>query len=159
MNLKADWIQIKKHFDKSFSQNLFISLATVDAENIPTVTPIGSLFLNYDQTGFYFEKYPTKLPLNAVINPNICALAVNNSKWFWIKSLYKGKFKISPGIKLYGTLGEKRKASDKEINRLNQRMKLTKGLRGNTYLWKKMDYVREITFTKVETVNLGKMTQ
>ena len=158
MDLKTDWSTIRKHFNKSFSQNLFISIASVDTNNNPTVTPIGSLFLNANQTGFYFEKYPTKLPEHAKTNKNICALAVNNSKWFWLKSLYKGKFKTNPAIKLYGTLGERRKATDKELNRLNRRMKVTNGLKGNTYLWKKMEFVRDITFTKVETINLGKMT-
>ena len=158
MDLIADWKTIRKHFNKSFSQNLFISIASVDADNNPTVTPIGSLFLNNNQTGFYFEKYPTKLPEHAKTNKNICALAVNNSKWFWIKSLYKGRFKINPAIKLYGQLGERRKATDKETSRLNRRMKSTKGLKGNRYLWKNMEFVRDVTFTKVEIINLGKMT-
>ena len=159
MDLKADWNSIRKHFNKSFGQNLFISIASVDADNNPTATPIGSLFLNDNQTGFYFEKYPTKLPENAKTNPNICALAVNNSKWFWLKSLFKGKFTTNPGIKLYGQLGKRRKATDQEISRLNRRMKATNRLKGNTYLWKKMEHVRDITFTKAETINLGKMTE
>ena len=158
MDIKQDWKTIRKHFYKSFSQNLFIPIASVDSDNNPTVTPIGSLFLNDNQTGFYFEKYPTKLPLHAKTNQNICALAVNSGKWFWFKSLFNGKFKTNPGIKLYGQLGARRIATVKEISRLNRRMKATKGLKGNTYLWKKMDYVRDITFTKAETINLGKMT-
>ena len=159
MDINADWKHIRKHFNKSFRQNLFIPIGSVDSDNNPTLTPIGSLFLNNNQTGFYFEKFPTKLPLHAKSNPNICALAVNSSKWFWLKSIIKGKFKTNPGIKLFGTLGERRKATEKEISRLNRRMKSTKGLRGNIYLWKKMDYVRDITFTKVETINLGIMTE
>lgn len=158
MDLKTDWNTIRKYFNKSFSQNLFIPIASVDDQNNPTSTPIGSLFLNDDQTGFYFEKYPTKLPKHALVSPNICALAVNSGKWFWLKSLFKGRFKTNPGIKLYGQLGERRKATEKEISRLNRRMKATKGLKGNTYLWNKMEYIREISFTNVETINLGKMT-
>ncbi len=158
MDIKTDWSIIRKQFYKSFSQNLFIPIASVDSDNSPTVTPIGSLFLNDNQTGFYFEKYPTKLPLHSKTNQNICALAVNSGKWFWFISLFNGKFQTNPGIKLYGHLGERRKATEKEISRLNRRMKATKGLKGNTYLWKKMDYVRDITFTKAESINLGKMT-
>ncbi len=159
MDIKTEWSIIRKQFNKSFSQNLFIPIASVDSDNNPTITPIGSLFLNDNQTGLYFEKYPTKLPLHAKTNQSICALAVNSSKWFWLKSLFKGKFKTNPAIKLYGHLKERRQATEKEIDRLNRRMKATNGLKGNTYLWKKMDYVREITFTKVETIKLGKMTQ
>ncbi len=50
MDIKTDWSIIRKHFNKSFSQNLFIPIASVDSDNNPTVTPIGSLFLNDNQT-------------------------------------------------------------------------------------------------------------
>ena len=158
MDIKTDWTSIKHHFSKSFRSNFYISIGSVDSENNPTVTPIGSLFLNDNQSGFYFEKYPSKLPIHAITNRNICALGVNSSKIFWLKSLFKGKFSNYPAIKLYGQLGERRKATAKEIIRLNRRLKITKGLKGNKYLWGKMEFVRDITFTKAEKINLGKMT-
>ena len=92
MNISTEWKSIRKHFSKSFSSCLHFSIASVDSNNIPTNTPIGSLFLNHDQTGFYFEKYPTKLPLLYNSNNTICVLGVNSSKWLWIKSLFKNKF-------------------------------------------------------------------
>lgn len=158
MNVKSDWTAIRRHFNKSFISNLHVSIASVDSENNPTVTPIGSLFLNDDQTGFYFEKYPSKLPEHAKTNPNVCLLGVNSGRLFWIKSLIRGRFSDYPAIKLYGELGERRKATVKENSRLNRRLKGTKGLRGNKYLWANMDFVRVITFTKAEKINLGKMT-
>jgi len=158
MNIKTDWISIRQHFNKSFRSNFYISIASVDSENNPTVTPIGSLFLNDNQSGFYFEKYPSKLRIHAKTNQNICALGVNSSALFWLRSLFKGKFGAYPAIKLYGQLGERRKATEKETSRLNRRMKATKGLKGNKYLWGKMEFVREIIFTKAEKINLGKMT-
>ncbi|BDS11448.1 hypothetical protein [Aureispira anguillae] len=158
MDLVIDWRTIRKHFNKSFASNFYVSIASVDVNNNPTVTPIGSLFLNDNPTGFYFEKFPSKLPVHATTNKNICILGVNSNRLFWIKSLFKEKFDTPPAIKLYGVLGEKRKATQKEIERLNRRMKRTNALKGNAYLWKKMDYVRVITFTRVEKINLGKMT-
>ena len=158
MDLITDWKKIRKHFNKSFSSNFHVSIASVDSEHNPTVTPIGSLFLNDNQTGFYFEKFPSKLPEHAKKNPNICLLGVNSGRMFWIKSLFREKFSDFPALKLYGELGEKRKATDKEIIRLNRRMRITNGLKGNTYLWKKMEFVREIKVTKVEKINIGKMT-
>ena len=158
MDIKTDWNRIRRHFNKSFRSNFYISIASVDSENNPTVTPIGSLFLNDNQSGFYFEKYPSQLPIHVKTNRNICALAVNSNTIFWLKSLFKGKFSDYPAIKLYGQLGDKREATEKEINRLNRRMKTTKGLKGNKYLWEKMEFVRDITFTKAEKINLGKMT-
>ncbi|WP_347922781.1 hypothetical protein [Pontimicrobium sp. SW4] len=159
MNLITDWGKIRTHFNKSFKSNFYVSVASVDTKNNPTVTPIGSLFLNDVQTGFYFEKFTSKLPVHAKTNKNICVLGVNSNRLYWIKSLFKGHFSAPPAIKLYGELGEKRKATPQELNRLNRRMKLTKGLKGNTYLWKNMDYVREIKFTSAVQINLGKMTK
>jgi len=158
MDIKKNWNSIRIHFSKSFQSSLHVSIASVDAENNPTVTPIGSLFLNDNQTGFYFEKFPSKLPLHAEQSKNICALAVNSNRWFWTKSLFKVMFEKYPAVKLYGTLGERRKATEKEINRLKRRMRLTKGLKGHKYLWGEMETIRELTFTKVEKINLGKMT-
>ena len=134
MNINKDWNKIRLHFNKSFRSSLHVSIASVDANNNPTVTPIGSLFLNDNQTGFYFEKYPSKLPKIFKKNKNICVLGVNSYRLFWLMSLFKGRFKTSPAIKLYGELGEKRKATKKEIIRLDRRMRMTKGLKGNTYL-------------------------
>ncbi len=158
MNIVKNWSAIRVHFNKSFHSNLHVAIASVDHKNNPTVTPIGTFFLNRDQTGFYFEKYPTKLPQNANANTNICVLGVNSNKWFWLKSLFNVKFDYYPALKLYGTLGKRRIATDIENSRLKRRMKTTKFLKGNTYLWGDMEYVREISFTRVEKANIGKMT-
>ena len=79
--------------------------------------------------------------------------------WFWIKSLFKGRFNTYPAVKLYGKLGEKRKATDKEVSRLNKRMKASRGLKGNRYLWGEMYYVRDVKFTDARITQLGKMTE
>ena len=159
MDIISNWDKIKQHFNKSFRSNLHVSVASITSDNIPTVTPIGSLFLNNDQTGFYFEKYPVKLPMYSKINKKICVLAVNSNRWFWLNSLFRGKFKSYPGIKLYGELGEKRKATEIEIKRLNRRMKMTKGMKGHKYLWENMKMIRVLNFTDVEIINLGEMTR
>ena len=159
MELKSNWNDIRTHFNKCFKSNLHVSVASIDKNSIPTVTPIGSMFLNKEFTGFYFEKFISKLPQHYKTNKNICVLIVNSNKWYWIKSLFNGKFKNYPAIKLYGILGERRKATKKEISRLNRRMKLTKGLKGNSYLWGNMEDIREISFYKAEKINLGQMTQ
>lgn len=74
MDLIENWGKIRMHFSKSFASSLHVSIASVDTNNNPTVTPIGSLFLNKDQTGFYFEKFPSNLPKHAEENRNICAI-------------------------------------------------------------------------------------
>ena len=157
MNLIKDWPAIRAHFNKSIRSSLHVSIASVGTDNKPTVTPVGSLFLNGDQTGFYFEIFVSKLPLHEKQNKNICVLAVNSNKWVWLKALFKLKFKSNPAIKLYGQLGNRRPATDIEISRLERRMKATKGLKGHNYLWGNMAIVREIKFIEAEGANLGKM--
>ena len=158
ISLEENWQKIRIHFSKAFGANMHVSIASVNEENMPTVTPIGSLFLNDNQTGFYFEKFATKLNSNSKTNKNICVLAVNSNKWFWFKSLFKMGFSEYPAIKLYGELGIKRKATDKEYRAFQKRIKQTKRLKGSRYLWKDMSMIREITFTKGEKINLGIMT-
>ena len=55
---------------------------------------------------------------------------VRSNTLFWLKPLYKMNFSRHPGLKLYGQFGVRRKATDKEINRLNKRMKATKEMLG-----------------------------
>ena len=159
INLEENWQKIRKHFRKSFAANMHISIASVDENHQPTITPIGSLFLNNNQTGFYFEKFATKLNISSKTNKSICVLAVNSNKWFWLKSLFKMSFSEYPAIKLYGELGIKREATDKENRAFQKRIRKTKRLKGSNYLWKDMSMVREITFTKGEKINLGIMTK
>lgn len=159
IDLVKDWSKIRTHFSKSIGSSMHVSIASINKDNTPTVTPIGSLFLNKDQTGFYFEKFATKLNKNSGANKNVCLLGVNSNKWFWMKSLFKKKFSEYPAVKLYGELGEKREATPQEFRAFQRRVRSTKMLKGNQYLWQGMSQVREIKFTKGEKINLGEMTK
>ncbi len=159
MDLQDDWHKIRAHFNRSIRSSLHVSIGSVSKDGNPTVTPIGSLFLNKGQKGFYFERYTSSLPLNNQHNSNICVLAVNSNIWFWIRSLFKSKFSKPPAIKLYGVLGERREATEIELARLKKRTKLFKiSKKGYDYLWGDMKHVREIAFTKIEMMKLGNMT-
>lgn len=158
MDIIKDWSKVREHFNRSIGSNLHVAIASVDAEHHPTVTPIGSFFLNSNQSGFYFEKYATKLPLHAKINKNICILGVNSSYSFWFKSLFKGQFSYYPAIKLYAELGVKRKATEKEISRFKKRTRFTKSLKGHEYLWGDMTLVREVKIVRAEPIRLNRMT-
>jgi len=159
MDLTENWSAIRKHFSQSFGSSLHVSIASVAADNAPTVTPVGTVFLNADQTGFYFEKFISTLPKHAADNNQICLLAVNSSKLFWLKSLFKARFDTYPAYRLYGSLGKRREATEAEIRALKKRLKTTRRLKGHKYLWGDMMEVREISFHKGEKINIGKMTK
>ena len=153
------WDAVRKHFSHSFGSSLHVSIASVGENWAPTVTPIGTLFLNKDQTGFYFEKFVSTLPRHAKSNHSICILAVNSSKLFWLKSLFHGRFNNYPAYRLWGTLGNRREATEMELLALKKRLKRTRRLKGHQYLWGDMKEVREINFHKGEKIHIGKMTQ
>ncbi len=159
INLTTHWTLIRKHFNRSFTSNFHVSIASVDDSGNPVNTPIGSLFLNKDQTGFYFEKYPKKLPKYTKSHPKICILSVNSGNIFWLKSLFNKQFDTYPGVRLYGILGEARTPTEIEKKRLNRRMRMTRWLKGNKYLWGDMQKIRMVNITRAELIHLGEMTK
>ena len=159
LDVARDWQSIRNHLNRSFATNFHVSIASVDDQGLPSLTPIGTLFLNREATsGYYFEKYPRRLPLAAQGSAQVCVLVVNSGMCFWLKGLFRNRFSAYPAIRLYGKLGAKRQASEREIQRLRRRMRFTRWLKGNHYLWSDMQDVREIHFTRAEMVTLGEMT-
>ncbi|MFC1851509.1 pyridoxamine 5'-phosphate oxidase family protein [candidate division CSSED10-310 bacterium] len=153
------WTMIRKVFIKSVTSSFHCAVATVKNDGSPSVTPIGSLFLDKNRKGFYFEKFLMNIPENYQPHQRVCILAVNSSKWFWLKSLFQGKFNEPPAIRIRGTLGAKRKATPAEIKKWRTMISPLRFLKGYHLLWAEMDYVREIDFDSFEPVRAGAMTQ
>ena len=106
MQITGDWKDIKSLFNRAFNSSFHYALATVNENGEPHVTPIGSLILREPGHGVYFEEFPRQLSRNLQHNKEVCVLAVNSSRWFWIKSLFSGRFASPPAIRLYGTVGK-----------------------------------------------------
>lgn len=150
-----NWPTIRRNFRHGFATNLHVSVATVDAAGQPQVTPIGSFFLNRDGfSGFYFEIFTRSLPQNAATNPKVCIMAVNSSRWYWLKSLVLGKFATPPMTKIYGTLGERRPPTPAEVERGNRRLGRMKALPGGKKLFGNMAFVREVHVYAFEEARL-----
>jgi predicted pyridoxine 5'-phosphate oxidase superfamily flavin-nucleotide-binding protein len=158
MELSHHWETIQKIFDIAYKSCSHVAIATVNEDGTPHVTPIGALFLRADQTGFYFDEYPSKMPENIKRNPRICILAVNADKIFWARSLLEGRFSAPPAVRLTGTVGELREATSQETEAWKKRTSLARGLKGYRIMWERMGHVRDIKFDSFEPVNLGKMT-
>ncbi|MBN2463034.1 MAG: pyridoxamine 5'-phosphate oxidase family protein [Dehalococcoidia bacterium] len=158
MEISTHWETIRKIFDEAYKSCSHFAIATVNDDGSPHVTPIGALFLRMDQTGFYFEEYPSKMPENLKRNPRVCILAVNADKLFWARSLMDGKFSAPPAVRLMGTVGELREATSEESAAWHKRIALAKGLKGYRLMWERMGRVRDIRFESFEPVYLGKMT-
>ncbi|KZN63444.1 hypothetical protein N473_16615 [Pseudoalteromonas luteoviolacea CPMOR-1] len=159
MDIHTNWLEIKTLFKRSFKSSFHYAIASISAEGEPHITPIGSLILTEPGKGYYFEKFTTHLPKSAHFQGRVCILAVNGSMWYWLKSLLRGEFVSRPAVRLYGTLGELRDATEYEKVKFQKRVSKTRFTRGYKLLWKNMSKIREIEFDKVEQVKIGAMTK
>ena len=159
MEIGKHWAAIREIFEEAYKSCLHFAVASVNEDGSPHVTPIGALFLRENQTGFYFEEYPSKMPENLKRNPRVCILAVNADKPFWAKSLMEGKFATPPAVRLMGTVGEVREATDEEVAAWKEQVALAKGTEGYHLMWDHFGHVRDIHFDSFEPVYLGEMTK
>lgn len=158
MDLISNWSEVKTLFKTSFKSSFHYAIASVNQKGEPHVTPIGSLILGEPGHGIYFEKFPRQMPLNFKSNKKVCVLAVNSSRWFWLKSLLVGKFLSPPAVRLHGVVGDLREATETEIALWQKRVKSVRFSKGHAMLWRDMSKVRDIEFNRIEPVKLGKMT-
>ena len=99
MDIYENWTDIKAIFRESFKSSFHSAIATVNENGEPHVTPIGSLILSKPGFDFYFERFTRQLPRNLDESRQVCVLAVNSSRWFWLKSLLGGRFPSVPAIR------------------------------------------------------------
>ncbi len=158
MKIGNQWNQVKELFENAQKTGGYCSVATVNGDGFPHITPIGSLFLLEDCQGVYWEKFPRIMKQNMEKDQRICAMAINSSQWYWIKSLYKGKFPFSPGIRLMGTAGKRTRATDHETAMWQKRIRYFKWSKGYDLLWSDMKYVRQVRFDAFEPVRAGAMS-
>jgi len=152
-----NWEIIRKIFKDSGKSTIFYSIATVNDKGMPHVTPIGSLFLRIDKTGFYFEEYGSIMKRNLKGKSQVCIMAVNTGRFQLYKSLITGHSQYPVAVRIYGTAGEKREATGEEMNKFRRLIKPFKWTKGYDLLWKQLRFVRDIHFDEYEPVRLGNM--
>ena len=146
MNLTMNWNRILKVLVQSKKANRFFSIATVDSEGNPHITPIGHVFFREDGTCYYFDEYSEAMPRNFQSNRHVCVMAVNSSARFWLISLFRGQFRQAPAVRLKGIVGDRRDASKEEIEVLQKSISSTRFLKGHRLLWGNLTKVRDIEF-------------
>ena len=157
--MKEHWPTIKSVFQDAKKTSKHCAIASVSDSGAPHITPIGSLFLRDNFTGYYFEEYSQKMSHNFKSNDRVCILALNSGFRYWIRSLISGRFPTPPGVRLYGRVGQRRMGTAEEIASFQNRVRFARKLKGYKLIWKNMRHVREIHFDSFEPVNASKMTQ
>lgn len=154
MDLHDDWPEIRRIFARAY----FSSIATVDPEGRPHVTPIGSLVLLEEPgQGFYFERFTATLPRHLDRNAQLCAMAVDMRLSMWLRALVRGAFPTAPGLRLAGTATRRRPATEREAELFLRRVKPTRWTRGYKLLWDGMAGGREVRFDRVLPLRIGRM--
>lgn len=154
MKIQDDWSEIRRVFARSF----YASIATVDAQGLPHVSPIGSLILHREPgRGFWFERFTIHLPRNLDREAHLCAMAVDTRLTLWGKALLRGAFPSAPGMRLAGKSGERRSATERELELFRRRVRPVRWTRGYKLLWDGLAAGREVTFDRVLPIRLGRM--
>jgi hypothetical protein len=159
MQLAPHWPEIQRVVARGQASSIYCSIASVGVDGTPNVTPVGTVFLRDDLTGYYFDQYTSSLAENIESNPNICVMAVNSSAWFWFTSFLRGQFASPPGVRLYGKASGLRPATPEELRLIHARVRPTKWLKGSRLLWSDFTHVRDISFTSFRPVSYPKMTE
>ena len=146
-----------KVIKKLVRDSTFCSISTTLENGHPHTSPIGSVFLVSPTEGYFIEMFTTSF--KGKTGSKACIMAVKVSILFWIKSLIMGRFKTSPGIRLYVTMGDQRKISELEYSRFQKKVKPFKGFKGHTIMWSKASYVRPFTIDSNKPVSIGLMTR
>ncbi|WP_094708570.1 pyridoxamine 5'-phosphate oxidase family protein [Hahella sp. CCB-MM4] len=152
MKIKNHWMKVKAVLERGQASSIYCSIASINPDGTPTITPIGTVFLREDNTGYYFDHYTSALARNLDHNPNVCVMSVDSGFWFWFRSFLKGRFLAPPGVRLYGKASPLRPATEEEIAKIEKRVRPTKWLKGSRLLWTNFTHVRDITFTEYRPV-------
>lgn len=137
-----EWQRIKRVIEKAQRATMHCSIATVDQTGQPHITPIGTVFLADDQTGFFFDTYSESFKANLTLNNKACLQAVNSDRMFWLKSMILGKFSDYPGVRLFIEIDALRPATNQEIVLVQKRIKPLKWTKGSQLIWSDFTHVR-----------------
>ena len=158
-SLQKHWPEIRRVVERGQASSLYCSIASVGEDGMPTVAPIGTVFLGSGPHGIFFDRYTSELSKNIDTNGKVCLLAVNSAKWFWLKSFLLGRFVSPPGVRLYGTAGPLREATRDELAKIEERVRSTKWLKGTQLIWSSFTHVRDLEFTSFRPVSYPAMME
>lgn len=154
------WSRARQIVRAGLRSSLHCSIASVNPDGTPHVTPIGSVMLAADLgRGIYLDIFNARLARNINANPAVCVLAVDSRKRTWLRALLTGHFKTPPGMQLIGTVAPRREATDSEIRRFQRAVKPLLNTKGGRALWQhERVFVRDLSLHSIRDLRLGTVT-
>lgn len=153
------WGTIQEIVVRAKQSSLHCAIASVGLDGAPHVTPVGTVFLRDDRTGFYFDQYTSVLARNIDVDPRVCLMAVDTRWLFWLRALLTGRFIAPPAVRLFGTVGPLRAATPLELEQVRRSVRKTQWLKGGKMLWSDFSHVRDIAFTEFRPVRYPVMME
>ena len=77
----------------------------------------------------------------------------------WLAALLRGRFVSHPGVRLHGSVGDRRPATSDEVAIMRRRFRSVSFTRGYKKLWGHLMWVRDVSFDRAEAVRIGPMTR
>jgi hypothetical protein len=155
MSLEHNWKEIQAIFEAA---NVCL-IASISPDGFPHMTPIGSLQLRDDCTGYYLERFPQALRKNLDQCDRVEVIALDRRTGTWLKALVKGRFSVLPALRLRGFAGARRAATLEEQERWLRKVHRLRFTKGHALLWRGMSEARDLRFDSCDPVRFGAMTE
>ncbi len=149
--MKVNWAKVREFVHQ---RTLFATAAVSTSDGV-RLFPIGSLRIKEDGTATYFEIFARPVPEGS----SITFLAVTINPVFWIRSLLSGRFAYPPALRLEGSVGPQRMATEEERQGWFRKMKWLLKTPGGKLLWSNPKTLRTLMFSRAEPVRVGQMSR
>jgi hypothetical protein len=156
----AVWAQVRHTVARSRTSTLHCAIASINADGSPHVTPIGSVALGRPGEAYYLDVFNVSLGRNLDRDPRCEVMAVDSHLSTWLGALLGGRFTSPQGVRLIGTAGPARPATDAEVERFRRAVRPALLTRGGRALWGRSDRyrARDLAFHAVVPVRVPRMT-
>ena len=152
------WATVRQIVPRTILSSLHCSVASVNPDGSPHVTPIGSFLPTEKGRGVYFDAFNSQLAANVERDPRVTILAVHSGWIMWGRSFLKGRFVSPPGIRLIGNVGAQRRSTQQEVQRFHRLVGRLLHTKGGQRMWASLPLVRDVTIERVLPVWMGEMT-
>jgi hypothetical protein len=135
-----------------------VVIASVNDDGSPHLTPIGSLVLRPDGSGYFIEAFTSRLPANVERDERVSVYIADARSSTFLGGMLRGRFRRPLAVRLNGRAGARRLLTSEEGRRFRRAVRLLMWMRGYRLLWGNLRHAREIVFDSFEPVLAGEMT-
>ena len=152
------WAMVRRIVPRTIRTSLHCSIASLNPDGSPHVTPIGSFLPTEKGRGVYFDAFNLQLAANVDRDPRVTILALDSGVSRWARSFLKGRFISPPGMRLVGTVGPQRGSTSQEVERFHRLVGRLLRTRGGQQMWRSLPLARDVTVDRVVPIWMGTMT-